>query len=505
MVRKSRVGLVVLVVAVCLFAGCVRQDPKPNSHEPAFLEAVELASGEFEGQILTGSKEGSISPDGKYLLAAVVGDSEESMAVFPLPRETGLLESPTPLYSVDGSWTKEHLVQWLSVGWLSKDTPVFLVHGWQDRGDYKGKRGTAVMTGDLVTGSASVTAFMEIPEVGQVVDEFVLAKGKLIIRAAHKIWSVDLKTGQQRVVREDFPHYGPLFYLAISPGGGHAVYNLYDDDGHGVFIMNLETGEERLLVPGGDTFSFYPAWSPDGRYIMAYTAGSFTPPEGEGLSYSFLPSEDGPLPAADQITVVDVEGNLIRTFSLEGQGPGKEYLFFYSWLPDSKHVLFVSGPVVQGKWGEVKSLAYESVWIGDVSGDGPVSWCGALLDVADGPVDYVFPVAALPDSTGALLNVHCGETSVIVRAKEGSLERITEGWWDWPRLRVTFSDSVAGIVCQDSGCSLWLIGPDTARKVTEKDTNNLEIVGYNGDTLILASGDFWDNRCTLYVYKVAER
>ncbi len=528
--RAVCLALAATLLAVVLLAGCSRVTPTPPSPpEPqtvTVVDPVELARFEYDGQLVTADTDRCVSPDGKHLLAAILGDEAQTMSAIPLPQEGSdpSLEghpagSPIDLYSVDTSWAKDNLVQWLPIGWLSNEKPVFIVHGWQNQGEHYGERGTAVMVGDLATVTVSPVAFMESPEFGGIVDEFVLTDaGTLIIRVSEKIWSVDVQSGAKRLIREDFPNYGPLFYFAISPKGDHAVYSLNEDDSRGIFIMDLATGDERPLLPAGDTLSFYPSWSPDGKYIMAYTAKVLPDPSGQGLQlYTLLPAEDGPFPAAQVLTVVDVQGNVVKTINPEDpdaaadgqsqtQGQTGQFLFRFDWLADSEHMVFVSGPVTLGKWGEVQSMDYTGVWIGDVNPESEPVQCADLLDMGEaigGDINYIYPVSSLPDGSVALLSIHGADSSSIWKMSvDGPATKVTDGWWESARLRPYFFDSVVGVVGGDSGYGLQVVGPDDAFGLGPKTTSEWSILGHNGQVLIAATYDRATNDSVLYLYSM---
>jgi hypothetical protein len=531
-IARALVRGVCMVLAAVLLAACSTATPPSPPSEPktiTVIDPVELARAEWDGQWITADKRRCVSPDGRHLLVAIQGDPAEVMAAVPLPKvnsegdpnvsptgspgELTALGEPINLYSVDTTWTKHNLVQWIPVGWLSDEQCVFIVHGWQNQGEHYGERGTAVMLGDMSSKTATPVAFMDSPQQGETVDEAVLTEsGTLILRVSERIWSVDIEAREKKLVREDFPNYGPLFYFAISPKGDYAVYSLNADDRLGIFIMDLATGEERPLLPAGDTFSFYPSWSPDGKYVMAYTAKSWQDASGQGSRlYTLIPGEDGPFPAAEVITVVDVQGNVVKTISLQGAGEGqvgesepRQFLFQFDWLADSRHVVFVSGPVTIGKWGEVLSRDYDGVWIGDVTlGEEPVK-CTDLTAVEEeigGDISYVYPVSSMPDGTGALLTVIGDDMQSLWRVtSDGSATKVLDGWWETGWLQPSFLDAVAGVVGEEGGSRIYLVGPSEVAPVGDKSGDGMSIVAYTDDTLIATSYNIWDNRSVIYVY-----
>ena len=520
-VIRSGVRALSIILAVVFLAGCSQATPPEPPVTPTpvkVLDPIEIRRVEYDGRVFTGRYgEDCISPDGKYLLAAVLGESEETMSAIPLSREgePGASGEAITLYSVDRAWTKLNAVYWIPVGWLSNDQCVFIVHGWQNQGEHKGERGSAVFIGDLSAGTASAIAWVDSKEQGQQVDDVALtAAGKLYMRLAQRVYEVDTGTGSARLVRDNLSDYAPLFYMRISPNGQHAVYSVNEEGRRGIFIMDLATGAERPLLPTGETFSFYPAWSPDGKYVAAYTANLMPDPTGEGLEiYSILPGEDGPLGAAQAITVVDVDGNIVKTISLsapEGDDgkaqEGEQYLFYFDWLADSKHLVFSGGPVILGKWGEVRSKDLTGVFIADVAaGTEPVQVTD-LVAIEEGigePIDYIFPVASLPDGSGAFMNISTASGQSIWRVINGQpASKAADGWWQTPRAKPYFLDSVAGVIGQGPEYVLTLFGPGKAVEFGEKTGHPMEILAYNDSILVAVSHDFMNNHSVMYVYSM---
>ncbi|MGI6642695.1 MAG: TolB family protein [Bacillota bacterium] len=525
--ERTALRAICLVLAAVILVGCSRTVVPPEEPKTVtVVDPVELTRTEISGQWLTVDQSRCISPDGKHLLAVVLGESTETMSAIPMPETDGGpgqdLGDSVALYSIDTSWTKHNLVQWIPVGWLSDAKCVYIIHGWQNGGEHHGQRGSAVMVGDITTETSSLVAFMEASEPREIVDEAVLTEhGTLVFRVLEKVWSVDIQSNTKRLIRKDFPNYGSLFYFALSPRGDYAVYSLNEHDRTGIFIMDLATGTERPLLAAGDTYSFYPVWSPDGRYIMAYTASSSPDASGQGLQlYRMLPGEDGPFAAAEAITVADVHGEVVRTIALgkdgqdgqdgeQGESQSSEatqFLFTSAWLADSEHVVFVSGPVTLGKWGEVRSKDYTGVWICDVTTDSEPVKCADLLAVRDEigeTINYIYPVASLPDGRSALLNLGGTEAGCVWRVGEdGSNSKVLDGWWTTPRVQPYFLDRVVGIVRLEEEARCWLVGPSEAMPLDEITGDDVSIVAYNDGVLVTMSHGFQTNDSAVYIHSM---
>lgn len=501
--------LLCVSLALALLSGCTRQEePEPQNPEPqtfAVLEPVEIRGFSLDGQLVTASKDRSISPDGKYLLAAILSDTIESMAAIPVGgNDDTVSPNPVPFYEIDTSWTDRHFVRWFPLGWTSHSQCVFAIHGWQDKGPRKGQRGTAIYTADIETGNASLISYVDIPEEGEDIEEAVLAAdGKAYMRISSRYLEFDLESGTCRVVRDDLPTYhNGISMVAVSPKGDKIVYGVYGEDKSGVYIIDVSSGAEIPLVETGESLSFYPTWSPDGEYIAMYTLHRVANPSGSGAArYNFVAGEYGIVPSAEEITVMNSEGSVVRTFSLEDQ-----YLSHLYWLHGSGSLVFISGPAEFGKWGEVISHEYESVWIADVTGDGSpvkVADLRAIEEVTGERTSYVFPVASLPEGAGALINV-AGATgaSIWLVSPAAPPSKVADGWWENARLNPVYLDSVVGTIAGGTKSHLYLIGPNGSSQVGGETPAGTSIEAYTGELLVTSVYDFGSNRTEVTVYKM---
>ena len=113
---------------------------------------------------------------------------------------------------------------------------------------------------------------------------------------------------------------------------------------------------------------------------------------------------------------------------MEGQ-----FLSSFAWLADSKSLVYLAGPVTFGKWGEVRSREYESVWIEDIYSDLPAVKVADIAAIEEDMLEhtnYIYPVASLPDGQGALLNIAgANSTSVWRVSKDKEPVKVASGWW----------------------------------------------------------------------------
>ncbi|HHX28070.1 MAG: TolB family protein [Bacillota bacterium] len=521
-----RITLLLVCVAMVLsqLSGCAKPEPKTV----ATLDPVEIRTLSFIGRLDTRSEDRCISPDGKYLLAAVLGEKTDRMVAIPLGSDDALspdkassskvsgdeaspdevstgevLSDAITLYEADTSWTHHNLVQWFPLGWTLDSECVFAIHGWQAHGPHKGKRGTAIYTADIESGNATLISYVDVPEQGQIIEEAVLAEdGKVYVRISGQFLEYDLESRTHRLVRDDLPSYYGISVVTMSPKGDQIVYSVYGEDKSGVYIFDVASGAEKPLVETGKSLSFYPSWSPDGEYISMYTVHRVDDASASGVArYDMVYGEDGPRPSAQEITIVDPQGTVVRSISMEGQ-----YLSHAYWLADGGSLVFVSGPVAFGKWGEVLSAEYEAVWIADVAGDSaPVKVADlASIEAETGKLTpFVYPVASLPEGAGALLTVVGAKgPSVWLVSPAAPPSKVADGQWQTSRLTPVYIDSVVGIISDGIESSVYLVGHNGATRLGDATPAMTSIVAYSDDLLVTSSYDFGENRTEANVYRM---
>jgi len=92
----------------------------------------------------------------------------------------------------------------------------------------------------------------------------------------------DLATGEIRPLTEGGKACRPRF----SPDGGQIAYVSSEADGKGdVWLMGADGGSPERLTERPETFDYFPAWSPDGKWIVFASGTKHYPTEGVwGLS-----------------------------------------------------------------------------------------------------------------------------------------------------------------------------------------------------------------------------
>lgn len=426
-VRQTLVPAVITLLAAAIVLSACARPPVDDTGRPGSLgagesriEPQEVASFECDGEIRPANERQAISPGGKHVLAVQSGEAGMNLVAIALEGDGQRVRT---LHSVDRAYMQKAAFGYHSLGWLSETRCVFAITGWQNSGPHKGRRGLAVLTGDLESGSCEEVAFIAMPEGILRSAVFARETGKAQFcmsapGASSAIWECDVREGRTRLIRGSLPVYDGMFRAQRSPDGRY-VYELHENDATGTFILDAETGMEKPLLPRGETMSFLPSWSPDGRYVAAYPVNrkSGAPASQDRWTssgnYDLLAGEDGPRPAGGAITVVGVDGKIVQTIRVEGKT-----LSTFTWSPSSDAIGFVAGRVQElaGGLGEVYP---ESVWLAWMGGS------GSTVKVADIPRDdpgdraYVVVHSVDPDGQGLLYTDYRDQKTAVWRARRG--------------------------------------------------------------------------------------
>jgi len=515
-VRVPGTRLYVLVSALILavvMTGCspgetpAHETPRQVPQEPAKVptttdqaEFKEIHSYEIDGQLWTLNPGQTISPDSRWVLATQT--DADGTRVIALP----LAENPAGaqvLHSADRNWTENRLFGYYPLGWTSPRRCLFLVQGWQNAGPHKGKSGIAIYESDLGDRGAITdeVAFIELRN-GMVKSAFlVTGTKKVYLHVSKTIWECDLNSRKTRVVADGLPVYDGLFFVKPSPDGRYFAYDLYEDGAHGVYILDSETGVQRPLLPTSETMSFFPAWSPDGKYIAAYTVRKKSKPQeasGQGplwQSYDVLEGEDGSQPVADAITVVDTTGRVVQTIRVEGQKVG-----YFRWGPRSNAIGFLSGSV-QTVEGGIGQLQAEGVWLVP-SGEGLSKEAHAeplrLATIERSKPDenvYAMVWGVDPDGGGVLYNELRPDKALIKHArlessKDGP-DELEGDFADWGMEYQRGDIPIATVQTLD-GSAVWAFRPTGRQEIVRfRPNRHTMVLGYNGNVLAVADCPLW--------------
>lgn len=497
------VRVIALAVALAMgLGGCGPGIPEAATSADDTKEAAPTER-VLAGSLWSNRANQAISPDGKHLLTSQYYGRSERVLVVPLA-DGGEV---TVLRDVADISVGEDIIQCWPLGWLSADRCLFAVCGPSIEGPHEGARGISILEARLAD-RAEVRELAFIPlGSGRISSGVLVQEGEeIVIHAWDSLWEFSLSERSTRMVKsgpEMLPSEG-LTLPAASPDCGLWVYRGTD----GLRMVDTATGESTLVFPTGDSFSFEPVWSPDGRFVAAYAAPRKDDIAGgrSELSwedYEVFPSEPGFVPMAGAITIADREGRTVRTVSVENK-----MLADFRWSPDSSDLLFLTctyhtemsmSPMDHSKEALVPVIAHDGVWAAPAVGEKVVQ----LADLRDlqrslTPNDssdptqsrlHVHPVRAIGSNKGLLLQVWAeGGGSVWYVSEDAPPTRVAEGELRTFEVCPDTGRPVPGLISAGSKTELWMLAAGESRRVTEFDSNFVNLVGYNGDLLVLFEG-----------------
>ncbi len=501
-------GLLVLVLAIIL-AGCSDKTP---AGKDLVLDPRAGVTKTLGGDLYTSKPDQAISPGGDYILAERGDDAGSHMVAVPLKEGS---DREVVLNSISGEESGGYTRQ-VPVGWTSPTTCVFLVTGPQVHGPNKGKQGVAIMLGDVKGPKAEELAFIELETGFYRSITFVEDESKVYVHVSRALWEYDLGSRTLRLVKDNLPTYDGLFIVKVSPAGKYAVYELYEEDKQGIYVLDMATGEERALLPTGETMSFLPQWSPDGKYVLAYTAGQ--KPGGADLPswerYEVFQGEDSALPIAAKLTVVTPEGEVRKTVQVEGK-----LLAHARWARNSEAVGFLTGVPRNPEYGQrfapdarPGALSYDGAMVADISGDAAavrVADFSALSGYDDPSIDMV-----LVDPSGKglyfvasrLVNSSLQGSKLWYASRDKEPAPVCDGLWQYAGTEPVYGDHVVGILSDQEETTVWLVGPEDSRPIaTAKDVYSwTKILGWDENLLVIGNWVYSDGgeTITVIVYRM---
>ncbi len=451
-----------------------------------------VAAFEVQGWAWTDDPENVISPDGKHLLAVLNNEERKAVAVIPLEGET---HDPKVLHEAPAGWAEFDGLDYRTLGWTGDGIPLFVVFGYQNRGPNTGKRGVAIWSGKGGEGVAQELAFIDLPGGNLHASVYLREEDKVFISVSTAIYSYDLRNGRVTPVKTALPEYDGLFYASLSPSGKHFVYELYEEGKRGIYILDAATGKEEALLATGPTFSFVPLWSPDGKYVAAYTADRKEGAGGTSFDdYDCFLGSAGPLTIAPAITIVDTSGKVVGTIRVEGK-----YLANMRWSPDSKSIAFVTGNRVgaeENQYDEmgIPDIRWDGIWIaGAGAGSGPRE-AAALAPSAGEGLSFAYPCDFDAAGSGVFYQYGDMESISVWYAAQGKAGdaggppapvKVADGYWHPQYSNPKFGDYLGALISGDEMTELWLLGPEM-RKVDGWSAMSITgLLGFNEDTILV--------------------
>ena len=111
--------------------------------------------------------------------------------------------------------------------------------------------------------------------------------GKKIAYWDEGFWITDADGSNLRKLNDARYHYQFIYDLppTWSPDSHYLIYQLYGKqiagesmlNGSNIFLMDMQSGETRTILPDGGTGNLYPVWSPDGQKIAFLSNRAGTP------------------------------------------------------------------------------------------------------------------------------------------------------------------------------------------------------------------------------------
>ena len=109
--------LSVSILSATLLSGCAKPVREPKI--VTVLDPTEINHLSLEGMVVTAHRDQAISPDSKYLLMGLLGNTSDRMVAVPIDVPGNEDNGAVSLYSADTAWTHNNLLTLMPVGWLS--------------------------------------------------------------------------------------------------------------------------------------------------------------------------------------------------------------------------------------------------------------------------------------------------------------------------------------------------------------------------------------------------
>jgi hypothetical protein len=240
-----------------ILPGCVRPSA-PNGPTPPVFDPHPAFAANWRLEP-TWYPEKAISPDGKLLLAALDNAEGMDLALVSLKDPTA---KPVIFHSVTRGWLDKATFTYSPLGWVSDSRFLFAIGGWQNQGAHKDERGLAIFAGDVAAKTVEELGFLPIPLESPPVNAeslaYVPGRNSVAISLTHSIWEFGLSTRKMRLVKDGLSGPDGAFSALISPLGTSFAYVSSRGDESGVYLLDLSTGEEKCVLPNGDTVNFWP-------------------------------------------------------------------------------------------------------------------------------------------------------------------------------------------------------------------------------------------------------
>lgn len=486
----SIVAVVVTAIFASSLAGCA---PKPPPIE-LVVEPKIVKSWDVDYWVASDAVGAAISPDSKYVMIVQSGPSERIVAAVPLGADD---TKEIPLYKVPNSYLETKNLDFLTSGWLSPTKAVFIATGRQYEGPHKDEWGVAVFTVDITKPVAEEVVFIPLRE-GYVHNQRLMpGTGRLYIDITKAIWAVDVGAKTAKVVRDGLPTYDGMFAARMAPDASAYIYQLHElDAGHGIFLLDVATGDQKVFAPNGETMGFYPAWSPDSKYVAYYTVQRKPGKTGtEWTDYQIYPGEDGPMGIAPAITVADKSGKVVGTISVQDK-----VLANFRWSRDSKSIAFTTGPKpattpdTEVTW-EIPVIQWDAIYVSNATGPAAPSKVTNVDPRTTERDSYVAPITFDPQNKGVFFQISSfeGESAIWYAAlaktaaqiEPGKPVKVADGYWQFYPEAPTFQGIIAAAIGSPTGSTgLWLLNSEKITQAGDWPGNYTMVIGYNDRMMV---------------------
>jgi len=329
----------------------------PNKENPSEVARLIIKDGNF-GYLL---KETTVSPDNKWM-PFITSQKEEGLNLWIL----SLYDYS--VYSADSVPSENTEI--IPIGWDKEGKLLYLKKGLQNDENYKNQKGISLWKFDPVSKEKMEVSFIPTNRMVNSA-KYIAEKNSVFIHIPGSLWKIDLDKGQTILIKDNLPNYDGLFYLRLSPTGDYCVYVLHEQDKEGIYLLETSNGTETPIKPNGETYNFFPSWSPDGKYIAYHSA----PKDPKTGRYDILEGEDYPLGLTRFIEVANPQGQQITRFEIQGKKIGN-----FRWSSNGKFITFISS----SKAEDAYNVIWDALYIADLKGN-----ITKITDLPSKPNQYV--------------------------------------------------------------------------------------------------------------------
>jgi len=436
----------------------------------------------------------SVSPDGRYLL--VEDQGLVAMPLFEGGRSVRLCDA-------NSDWSSDSFLLIHPVGWASASECLWIAQGVQVEGPHEGSQGTALFAGSVPGGEAAAElVFFDSPSQGVKSIAWDRDGDKIYAHLRGEIWEMDIGQKAARRIREDLPTYDGLFLAHPSPLGTKFAYNITLPDKTALTILDNASGREVSIHEDVEALSYWPIWSPDGRYLAAFMANRISSGDAsDEHAFEIFPDENGPYAAAKSLIVYDTTTDSSSVIRVDDK-----WLMWPRWSPDSGALFFLTAEITYDRDRDHTlpnvQPKYDGVWAADLDSlDAPEMIAQLPFSAVDVDKQYegTWPVAVLRGGEGFLLEVPEADGRAIWVAARGETPYLvvrgnatmSPPWSAEAQTGSADNPSLALPVYVDGHREMWIVRSAEGDVVASKfasveDANHVSILAFIDDKLVVS-------------------